>query len=125
MQDLGYGLTREMVAQVVADYLATIRRPNPFQKGVPGPDWWVLFLKRWPQLSERKPEHLSRKQAEGVTCPIVDAWIDTVEKAIEKYGLDQYGGDELAKSLECGRNWTMPGCHIKDGPSTEGCKSGV
>lgn len=99
MQDLGYGLTREMVAQVVADYLATIHRPNPFQKGVPGPDWWALFLKRWPQLSERKPEHLSRKRAEGVTRPVVDAWIDTVEKAFKKYCLDQYDGDELAKRL--------------------------
>ena len=48
MQDLGYGLTREMVAQVVTDYLVSARRPNPFQKGVPGPDWWALFLKRWP-----------------------------------------------------------------------------
>ena len=49
MQDLGYGLMREMVT----DYLVSIRRLNPFQKGVPGPDWWALFLKRWPQLSER------------------------------------------------------------------------
>ena len=44
-------------------------------------------------------EHLSRKQAEGVTCPVVDAWIDTVGKAFEKYGLIEYCGDELAKRL--------------------------
>ena len=48
MQDLGFGLTWEMVAQVVADYLATIHRTNPFLNGVPGPDWWTPFLKRWP-----------------------------------------------------------------------------
>ena len=99
MQDLGFGLTREMVAQVVADYLATIHRTNPFLNGVPGPDWWTSFLKRWPQLSERKPEHLSRKRAEGVTRPVVDAWINTVGKAFEKYGLNEYCGDELAKRL--------------------------
>ena len=35
MQDLGFGLTQEMMAQVVADYLQSIRRPNPFHNGVP------------------------------------------------------------------------------------------
>ena len=30
--------------------------PNPFTGGVPGRDWWQ---KRWPRLSERKPQHLS------------------------------------------------------------------
>ena len=99
MQDLGFGLTREMVAQVVSDYLQSIGRPNPFHKGVPGPDWWALFLKRWPQLSERKPEHLSKKRAEGVTRAVVDEWIDTVEKAFMKHNLFQYGSDELAKRL--------------------------
>ena len=56
MQDLGFGLTQEMMAQVVADYLQSIRRPNPFHNGVPLRDWWDLFLKRWPLPSERKAE---------------------------------------------------------------------
>ena len=99
MQDLGFGLTREMLAQVVSDYLQAIGRPNSFHKGVPGPDWWALFLKRWPQLSESKPEHLSKKRAEGVTRAVVDEWIDTVEKAFMKHNLFQYGSDELAKRL--------------------------
>ena len=42
---------------------------------------------------------MSQKRAEGVTCPVVDAWIDTVGKAFEKYGLNEYCGDELAKRL--------------------------
>ena len=88
-----------MVAQVVSDYLQSIGRPNPFHKGVPGPDWWALFLKRQPQLSERKPEHLSKKRAEGVTQAVVDGWIDTVEKAFYKAHLFQYGSDGLVKRL--------------------------
>ena len=44
MQDIGFGLTREMVAHVITDYLATVSRPNPFHNNVPGPDWWALFL---------------------------------------------------------------------------------
>ena len=72
MQDLGFGLTREMVVQVVADYLVLISRPN-----------------LWPQLSERKPEHLSKKRAEGVTRAVVDEWIDTVQKAFEEHKQEQ------------------------------------
>ena len=63
MQDLGYGLTWEMVAQVVTEYLVFIRRLNPFQKGVPGPDWWALFLKRWPQLRERNEKTSPRRNS--------------------------------------------------------------
>ena len=57
------------------------------------------FFKRWPQLSERKPEHLSKKRAEGVTRAKVDEWIDTVEKAFMKHNLFQYGSDKLVKRL--------------------------
>ena len=83
-----------MVSQVVSDYLQSIRRPNPFHKGVPGPDWWDLFFKRWLQLSERKPEHLSKKRAEGVTQAVVDGWINTVEKGYMEHNLLQYGRDD-------------------------------
>ena len=62
-------------------------------------DWWALFLKRWPQLSERKPEHLSKKRAEGVTQAVVDEWIDTVQKAFEEYNVIQFSGDDLTKRL--------------------------
>ena len=44
------------------DYLKTITRPHPF-KGCPGYEWWKGFMKRWPTLTERKPQHLARKRA--------------------------------------------------------------
>jgi len=60
LQEMGFGLTKNLVGVVIHDYLKDQpARPNPFQHGIPGCDWWRLFLKRWePQLSVRKPQHL-------------------------------------------------------------------
>ena len=60
LQEIGFGMTKELVGVVIHDYLKDQpTRPNPFQHGVPGKDWWRLFLKRWEkQLSVRKPQHL-------------------------------------------------------------------
>ena len=59
LQELGFGLTRETVSKVISDFLRDSARPSPFTGGLPGPDWWVGFMQRWPTLSERKPQHLS------------------------------------------------------------------
>ena len=60
LQEMGFGLTKELVGVVIRDYLKDQPyRPNPFRDGLPGRDWWQLFLKRWhSQLSVRKPQHL-------------------------------------------------------------------
>ena len=99
MQELGFGFIRAMVAEVVTDYLVSTSRPNPFRGGVPGKDWWTLFLRRWPQLCVRKPEHLSKKRAEGVTQKVVDHWIELVQKVFKKNGLDELLEDEIANRL--------------------------
>ena len=46
------------------EFLQNVSRPHSF-KEKPGYDWWTGFLKRWPKLAERKPQHLSQKRAEG------------------------------------------------------------
>ena len=40
LQELGYGLTREIVAGVVCTFLKNQKRQSPFKDGVPGQDWW-------------------------------------------------------------------------------------
>ena len=99
MQELGYGFTRAMVAEVITDYLVSTSKPNLFHGGVPGKDWWTLFLRRWPQLCVRKPEHLSKKRAEGVTQKVVDHWIDLVQRVLKENALDKLSEDEVASRL--------------------------
>ena len=63
LQGLGYGLTRDIVNDILRNFLKDLKRPNPFKDGTPGPDWREGFLQRWPKLTERKPQHLSAKRA--------------------------------------------------------------
>lgn len=86
LQEIGFGLTREIVGCVIMDYLMKIGRPNPF-KDKPGFDWWKGFLKRWPKLAERKAQHLSRKRAEGASHETVQNFFEKVENVLITLGI--------------------------------------
>ena len=62
--------------------------PNPFKGGVPGKDWWHGFMRRWPILSERKPQHLSLKRAQAGDREVISAWFNQVDEVITKAGLN-------------------------------------
>ena len=47
----------------------------------------------------RKPEHLSKKRAEGVTQKVVDHWIDLVQRVLKENGLEELSEDEVASRL--------------------------
>ena len=64
LQQFGFPMTRDIVGKIVHDYLISTQRQHQFHNGVPGTDWWSGFLKRWPTLSQRKPEHLPRNRAQ-------------------------------------------------------------
>ena len=55
---------------------------------MPGKDWWQCFLKRWPSLAKRKPQHLSKPGAEVGDTGIIQARFDKVEKMLSSAGLD-------------------------------------
>ena len=88
LADMGFGLTRELVEVVLSDYLKDNSIPNPFTGGVPGKDWWQRFLKRWPSLAERKPQHLSKSRAEAGDKETIQMWFNKVEEVLTSAGLD-------------------------------------
>jgi len=65
LQEFGFPLTTNVVGQIVKDYLTSTERRNPFTDLTPGYEWWQGFLRRWPVLRQRKPEHLPRNRAQG------------------------------------------------------------
>ena len=67
LQQFGFPLTTDIVGVIVSEYLTTCGRKNPFKDSTPGYDWWCGFLRRWPELSQRKPQHLPRHRAEGAS----------------------------------------------------------
>lgn len=62
MQELGFPLTKDFVA---LDFLKERGRSDQFTDGVPGRSWWTGFLRRHPELVERKPEHLPKCRAQA------------------------------------------------------------
>jgi hypothetical protein len=101
LQEIGFGMTKELVGVVIHDYLKDQpTRPNPFQHGVPGKDWWRLFLKRWEkQLSVRKPQYLPISRASATTPEAIGAWFDRLEDFLSKVGLKDMPNDELQHRL--------------------------
>ena len=44
LQEIGFGLTKELAGLVIRDYLRDQPfRPNPFNDGIPGRDWGSCF----------------------------------------------------------------------------------
>lgn len=87
LQELGYGLSREMVGEVISSFIADQKRQSPFKDGVPGKDWWRGFLKRWPSLSERKPQHLSKRRADAANPEVLESWFASVQSFLQKVEL--------------------------------------
>ena len=86
LQEIGFGLTREVVGSVIMEYLALAKRQHPF-KGQPGKAWWRGFMCRWPLLSERKAQHLSKKRAQGANEETIKPFFDRVETLLREAGL--------------------------------------
>ena len=61
-QEMGFGMTREMVGSIVVDYLSTVGWENSFN-GQPGYKWWKGFLQRFPELVDCKLQHLPKHRA--------------------------------------------------------------
>ena len=101
LQEIGFGLTKDLVGVIIHDYLKDQpTRPNPFQHGIPGHDWWRLFLKRWnTQLSVRKPQHLPTSRASAARPQAIEAWFDKVKSVLRKIGLAEKSPEDLQDYL--------------------------
>ena len=101
LQEIGFGLTKELVSLVICDYLRDQPlRFNPFKDGLPGEDWWQLFMKCWQsELSLRKPQHLSPHCASCSTPQVFDEWFKKVEKLLEVPGLKDLSADDLKHQI--------------------------
>ena len=82
LAELGFGVDRCMVTKVIYNYLASQRQDNPFTDGIPGKKWWQGFLRRWPDLSERKPQHFPANRANASSPQVMDHYFENVKVII-------------------------------------------
>jgi hypothetical protein len=84
----GFGLTKQDIINVVAEYFTATRTPNCFKDGVPGDDWWLLFRKRHPELVRRKPQALQMIRARSATPEVIRHWfVECLRPALDKLQL--------------------------------------
>ena len=76
---MGFGLDRFTVGVVVQKYLAAQGRESPFKDGVPGSKWRTGLLRRWPSLSERKPQHFPSNRAQASTPETIDFFFQNLQ----------------------------------------------
>ena len=94
-------MSKELVDAVIFDYLKDKEKSNPFTGGVPGHDWWRRFLSRWPCLSERKPQHLSKKRAQAGNSEVINAWFNKLDEVFANAGLDPYDPQVQCRLWNC------------------------
>ena len=100
LQEMGCPLCRSSLTNVISDYLKANARENPFPGDLPGPDWFVSFFKRWKSaLSQRKPQHLSKKHAKALIKDGIDGWMVFLEKMYRKAGLFRLSQKELSERI--------------------------
>ena len=89
LQEIGFGLTKDLVLIVICDYLNDQPlRPNPFCDGIPGKDWWSLFLKHLTsQLGLRKPQHLPTRRASAALPEVMAEWFKRFESLFSETDL--------------------------------------
>ena len=103
LQEMGFGMTREMVGAIVVDYLTTVGRDNPFN-GQPGFKWWKGFQKRNPQLVDRKPQHFPKHRAIAGNELTIHSFIGKVRDLLQELKITDKSdlGDRLWNCDETG-----------------------
>ena len=95
----GYPPNRDLIGRVVQQYFAEIGRPNAFPSGQPSKKWWASFFKRWPELTERKPQHLTIQRARCCTPDVIEGYFKKLQEVLADEGLMLLPYGELAGRL--------------------------
>jgi len=99
LAEWGFGRNRNEVLDLVKDHLMEKKISNVFKDGKPGKKWYKLFLKRWPVLSERKAQNISRERAVASTPEIINNFFEIIATAYAQIGeidpQDVYNCDEI------------------------------
>lgn len=74
MADIGCGLQKLQLLDLVASYLQETNQAHLFPGGVPGDDWYKGFLKRHSELSVRIARNLGAARANATDAELVDKW---------------------------------------------------
>lgn len=103
---------------MVGEFCKRNKKKVPFTDRIPGDDWWRGFLRRHPNLAQRKPQQLQLVRARGTARELVDYWFKQVlEPALNKLDIE----DKPAQVF----NANESGLPLSSRPDTIICKRGM
>ena len=88
MSDRGFPLTRKMISTLVVAIAKTSNRETQMNLDKKGPSkkWLKRFIKKHPELTERRPDNLERARAE-VTKEQIDQYFQLLGDTLERLGI--------------------------------------
>jgi hypothetical protein len=101
LAESGICADRDIVGKVVRDYLEALGRASSFQDGIPGRKRWQSFLQRWPEISERKPQHLTVQRTMAGSPETMHHFFDKLEDYFRNHGLLDLSYAELGRLWNC------------------------
>ncbi|XP_033753758.1 uncharacterized protein LOC117337081 [Pecten maximus] len=84
---IGFGRTKQQVLSIVGDIMREGDIKNKFVDGRPGNDWWLIFIKRWPEVRLCSPQSLPRDRAIALNPNVVKNYFAMLGDILDKYGL--------------------------------------
>jgi hypothetical protein len=84
--DIGVPVTKTELLDCVQKYVQTVDKKTPFTDDRPSRHWYEGFRKRHPELSIRKPQHLSTTRA-AVSREDLQEWFINSEKYLQSKNL--------------------------------------
>ena len=106
MSSIGYGYSRGDVMSIAGEYLSSMDRREPSR---PLSDkWFYNFMKRWPELSVKKPSGLEMVRAKCTNPNIIAKYYVELRSILEKY--------ELVDKPECIYNVDEKGINSEHKP---------
>ena len=88
--DWGFGIDRNVVADIVQDLIKSDNRASPFTNGKPGRDWMYGFERRWKnELARRIAQPLPANRAYACNEHVINDFFQKLELSIDRLKLRQ------------------------------------
>lgn len=97
---MGMGMSKLQVMQNVGKVVRQLKLKTPFNKNVPGKDWWKGFKKRNDSITHRSPEKLTSIRARGLNKSSVGSYVFYLYQILEENSLTNTYGTWIRKAFQ-------------------------
>lgn len=101
---MGLPCDKSELRQLVGEYVNAKALKTPFKDGIPGEDWYYAFMKRHPNLSLKKPEHLQKLRKDARKPDVIYQFYRDLENVTNELNLAEGKSSFIFNADESGFN---------------------